>query len=313
MSSSGASSGASSANLNSLTKAALQNGVVNSGDLAQTALGITAGTGALAFTLAAASPCYVLSASGVLTPVTVTAGAQSVTPASLPASPNYAVIGIEMTTAGAFTSVKGTDTATQLNTGSLIASHTPAVTSGNLRIIDFAVQNNAGSFRFGDQTTVASQGVNWIDRRPWARGAFWLAGPVIVGADYTITSGTSTAIDTTNLRARIECSGVPLRIRLHGIAFSGTNNGFTDFAVQQDGTAIANTRVNTGGGVNGISTSPSLFEGETTPTAGSHLFAFFWDSGGANTSTLRATAAATAGPTATIEELFAQNSANGTA
>jgi hypothetical protein len=263
-----------------------QNGVVLSGDLAQSAFSINTSTGALGFTLASANPVWVKSSAGVLTPVNYTGVASTLTPGSLPASTKYAVYGVEITSAGALALVKGTDTATQINTGSLIASNTPATTSGSLRIIDFAVWNNAGTINYGDQTTVGSQGVNWIDRRPWARGFYQRIvrnSNAAAGNDYTRNAATYAYIDSTNLAVRAEVGAGLVRIGMQGTwSNSGVNSNSFAFMVDGSGTDGA---PNIGGSGGSDSSAIEIATGDNNifalhtvvaPGAGSHLVAPAW-------------------------------------
>lgn len=282
MSSSGGAGGVSQAAYNDLAIGALQNGVVNAGDLAQSAISITTATGALAFTVASAAAAWILSSGGALAPYAVTGAAHTVTPGTLPATTKYAVIGLELTSALTFTAVKGTDTATELNTGALIAANSPAVTAGNLRVLDVSVYNNAGVYAFGDQTTTATQGVNWIDRRPSARGAYYRYDRGNAGS-YTISSSTPAAIDTTNLQTRVECSGAPMRIGLPGATVGvGAAAGSVNFTLKQDG-VIVNTLTHYVP-ASEYANPDVLFV--VTPAAGSHNFEMWWANGGAGTFTL---------------------------
>jgi hypothetical protein len=286
----------------------LQAGCVAATDLAMSSISLNSGTGALTFTLASASPVWVLS-SGVLVPVTYTGTSYTLTP-SLPASTKYAVIGVEIDTTGTITLVKGSDTATQLNTGSLIASNTPGTSSGKMRVADFAYWNNAGTINFGDHTTTPSQGVNWIDRRPWTRGARYRYDRG-TGGDYTTTSGSLVAIDSTNLVARVECAGVPLRVGVVNATFANNIGSFNaEVALYVDGAQLtSNTDVQflcPGGDV-----CPAAMI-EFTPAAGSHLVTLYWATAGG---TLKLFGGTGGGPTFSflVEEVVRQSASNGSA
>lgn len=277
MSSSGSGGGVTQTAFNNLAGAALQNGVVHSADAGLSAVSITTGSGAVAFTLAAAN-LYVLSAGGVLTAVTFAGGAQ--TPAAAaPASTKYAVVGVEVDTGGNIAVVKGTDTATQLNTGALIASNTPATTSGKLRLYDFAVWNNAGVYNFADHTTVATQGVNYIDRRPWARGLNATATDTNTAVLTSIPAfGTWETIPNWQLRA--ECSGAPLAatVTVYGYTNGQANEGvLVRLMVDGSTTTVPSSLVQWSLNTN-YSAVATL--SPYTPAAGSHLFQVqYYDSG----------------------------------
>jgi hypothetical protein len=295
-------------NLLAQNGARLQNGISQAADLALSAIAISTSTGALTFTPAVTGviPGFVAAASGLLVPVGYGGGAQTITPA-LPATTKYAVIGVEIDTTGAITLVKGVDTATQLNTGTLIAANTPATSSGKMRIADFAVWNNAGVYNFGNHTTVASQGVNWIDRRPWANGAYSLTSrSTNLGgtANYTTSSTALAAVDATNLSMRIECTGVPLRCRLFGGCSSGTTFFETGFNV--DGANVLLLTQNTGN-------TGDIFDivYDYLPAAGSHLVVPVWEAGSVNTITLFTAAAGQL--QFSLEELIKLNANNGAA
>lgn len=283
MSSSGGSGGVSQAAFNGLAGGLLQNGIINSGDLAQSTISITTATGALAFTVASATAVWILSTAGALQAVPITGAAHSITPGSLPASTKYAVIGLELTNLGGFVAVKGTDTATQLNTGTLIASNTPAVTSGNLRVLDIAVYNNAGSYEFGDQTTTATKGVNWIDRRPWARGALIVGGPSTT--TYTnSTTGSYTSVDTGYFKQRVECGGGPVNVIHNGNLYVPTPSAGAEvlLSCSVDGVPASANQVAVltlqAGGADSFWTPNPCYEFTFTGlAAGSHLFEMVWE------------------------------------
>lgn len=261
----------------------LQNGVIGSADLAASSISINTSTGALTVTLAAAEPCWVADANGLLVPVYFPSTGSTITP-SLPASTKYAVIGVEIDTHGTVTLVKGADTATQLNTALLIAANTPATSSGKVRVADFAVWNNAGTYNFSDHTTTATKGTNWIDRRPWARGAkfyYWNGN-----ATYTTSASTYQNIDATNMQARLECSGVPVRCQLFGIIGSSAGQVNIATAMNVDGTIAVGSASNSqnnsmassiNGNAGSLYQSGAVYDWETTPAAGSHLFTAMWN------------------------------------
>jgi hypothetical protein len=125
------------------------------------------------------------------------------------------------------------------------------------------------------------------DRRKWARGAYCRIvrnANAAAGNDYTTSSSTIALLDGTNLVPRIECSGVPLRVRLLGVidtasASSGVN---VYFSPQVDSAGVD--------GMPGIGASPisqalthatflnaaPAFQWTFVPVAGSHVIAPAW-------------------------------------
>lgn len=254
----------------------LQNGVVGSGDLALSAITLNSGTGALGFT-PAAGVAWVGSAIGLLIRTPYGGTAVAGTP-SLPATTKYAVIGVEIDPTGSFSFVKGADTATQLNTGTLIAANTPATTSGKLRIWDFAIWNNAGTYNFSDHTTVAAAGVNMIDRRPWARGY----DDTRVDNDLTVYSIVNSFHEAA-VAQRVECSGSPLEITatFGGLNLGGAPTIQAQAVVTEDvvGTVTIATAglLTTSALITATQQYPSSLVNQVmrtvyTPTSGSHLF-----------------------------------------
>jgi hypothetical protein len=123
--------------------------------------------------------------------------------------------------------VPGTATA-----GATLDNRTGAVTTGLndwMRLADILVP--------AASTSVTTANIR--DRRPWARGAsrfvFRTSGDT---ASFSATSWAD--IDATNLKPRIECSGVPLRISLKGMGTSATA-GTHAFAYAIDGDLTGTT------------------------------------------------------------------------
>lgn len=144
---------------------------------------------------------------------------------------------------------------------------------------------------------------NIRDRRPWARGAFTRVSRA--ATDLTTAAGTLTAMDTTNLRARVECSGAPMRITLQGIALHSVAATNMVFGVLFDGVQQENLVQQSSPGVGlNSNVAASII---TVPTPGSHVI----DAGfatAAATMTVRATA--TNPFYMTIEELVRPNANN---
>jgi hypothetical protein len=153
------------------------------------------------------------------------------------------------------------------------------------------------------------------DRRKWSRGAFCRiarTSNAAAGNDYSVTSTTMAALDATNIKPRIECSGAPLRVRL---LTTLTTTGTYVFSPQIDGVGM-DGMANDGGSsatqsllAQNSELTASGLEWVTVPTAGSHrIYPAFAVSTGGNTLTLRAQAAA---PLLWIvEEILTQNTAN---
>jgi hypothetical protein len=120
-------------------------------------------------------------------------------------------------------------------------------------------------------TTVTTANIR--DRRAWARGANWSTIRNNAGGDYIVTVTTMTALDTTNLRARIECTGNPIKLTLTGAAAApSTGQGALGFMV--DGTVYASGEgaphaLNLG---NSALSVPFGFSDVVIPAAGSHVF-----------------------------------------
>lgn len=274
-----------SGNANALPyNAAYQSGVINGGDLALSSISLNTSTGAITATNAGAQQAIVkdASSSGLLVPVALMAiVGQVFTPGSLPAASNYAVYGVEVDNNGLYYLVKGADTTTQLNTGLLIAANAPATTAGRMRIADFALWNNAGTINFSDHTTTATKGTNYIDRRPWARGAKWINYSGTAGPK-TMATNSFQSIDNTVLQARLECSGVPLKIKFFGTHFRSGGSSGDEFilACSVDGNVAVGGTSNPNNNSQVIVypfsgtfwDAGSIYEWMTTPTPGSHLF-----------------------------------------
>lgn len=182
-----------------------------------------------------------------------------------------------------------------------------------LRLADVLVPNGATTISVG----------NIRDRRLWARGGFRTI--VRTAGDYTINSGTFVEVDATNLKPRLECSGLPVKMTLQAILFNGTGAagsgipGTIALLPLMDGLAALGTAV-VGGAIgannlnpervtmgDGFSVMPSL-SAVVTPAAGSHLFSWAWTRDVAATMSMRAS---TSQPLVlTVEEVFRQNADN---
>lgn len=159
------------------------------------------------------------------------------------------------------------------------------------------------------------------DRRKWARGAMWrgrrstsLTGPV---------GTTGYADDTTNLQARVECSGVPVRVTLecaqvrNAVAASG-GNGLTLIELWDDGSgtdavAVDSSAVSLPGfsyetaSAGDPAQAGAVAQWTFTPSSGSHRYRMRIKN---NSTTASAQAILTADIYMMVEEIVRQNSAN---
>jgi hypothetical protein len=172
-----------------------------------------------------------------------------------------------------------------------------------------------GSIRLADvlmpaaSTTMTTANIR--DRRAWARGAFSRINRnanAAAGNDYTTTSTSSVAIDATNLSMRIECSGVPLRVKLNTSIQNATAATVNYLQVAVDGTPPD-------GGTDGfIWVEPTInyptplnLEWTFIPAVGSHLIVPTWKVG---SGTALLFARSTFPLVFTVEELVRQNANN---
>lgn len=152
-------------------------------------------------------------------------------------------------------------------------------------------------------TTISNSQIR--DRRKWARGAYVR---LLSTTQYARAGVAANAeIDATNLKARIECTGVPLIARLRG-AYTASGAGNLDLVIFQNSAIVTAAnggvvyREDSGNGY--IDVSWVL-----TPAAGSHLFAPAWGQPNAITTTLTPTAYSSAA-IFTVEEIVRQNTKN---
>lgn len=149
------------------------------------------------------------------------------------------------------------------------------------------------------------------DRRPWARGAYWRtfrSSNAGGGDDYTTTSNNAADVDPTNLRARIECSGAPLRMILRSGLANLTAGASARLGLGIDG-------VLQGGGwlyhadQPVVGNIPGGYVFDALPAPGSHLIGPLWVAIGGTARLL----ARTNPPLLlelTVEEIVRQNAAN---
>lgn len=243
----------------------LQQGVVLSTDAALTINSTTS------VTVAAASAFFVTNASGLLVPVTI----NSTTLSGIPAAATYTRLDqIVVDSNGTVTRLAGAE-----SNGVTVANRTgaAAIPAGSCLLHDILVS-----------TSGVAGGSSYRDRRSWARGGYSRKVRVAnasAGTDYTTTSTSLVAIDSTNLSVRMECTGNPIRLSLRGRwTNSGANMNLADFLV------------NGGSSTDGIiasSISGSGAEGslnlqlDTYYSSGSYLFVPAWKTTG-GTATLYA-------------------------
>lgn len=147
-------------------------------------------------------------------------------------------------------------------------------------------------------------------RRPWARGAYSRIvrnANAAASNDYTTTSTSAVAIDSTNLNPRIECSGVPMRATLRG-RFANSVVGTIGFGVRLDGAVLDggeqfSAYEHTATQFQGI----SIISWDFVPSAGSHQVAPYWLTA---TGTVTAYARSDRPLQWVVEELVRQNASN---
>lgn len=164
--------------------------------------------------------------------------------------------------------LKGTATA-----GATLTNRTGAATLPDTAILlaDVLVPANATSLSTSDLR----------DRRPWARGAYSRTVRTTnasSGSNYTVGSSSLTEVDATNLKPRIECTGVPVRVTLlaSGLIAAKGDNGKLALSVDgsatiADGDATA-LEIVFQGPESGYAMN-LCWSGIYMPTAGSHTFA----------------------------------------
>lgn len=133
----------------------------------------------------------------------------------------------------------------------------------------------AGSERLADILVPAASATvltaNIRDRRAWARGAYTRLSRAV--SNYTASTTTLTALDTTNLRVRLECTGVPLQFHLHcyggrSVANTRYDAGFLMDAATLFTYNVIPQRVHA---TDNVSAVGSTYTAEINPPAGSHL------------------------------------------
>lgn len=144
------------------------------------------------------------------------------------------------------------------------------------------------------------------DRRPWARGAFYRARGTNAG-NYSTVSGSSVAVDSTNLSVRIECSGVPVELSLACTLTAVTDAVDGEVEWVQDGAALSPSRQRTG--LLAAGEQIVLAKYEFTPVSGSHVFLPHWFVS-AGTGTFSMLNSGTYVPQMQVREVVRQNASN---
>lgn len=118
---------------------------------------------------------------------------------------------------------------------------------------------------------------NIRDRRTWARGASYVYERG-VAASYTTSSSTPASIDATNLRRRIELTGVPLEIRIDfGLLEASAGTIVSIVPILNAGASLSRERLITIS-AGSVYHSPSLHWRIAAPTPGSYLIDMQWSS-----------------------------------
>lgn len=152
------------------------------------------------------------------------------------------------------------------------------------------------------------------DRRKWARGAYVRivrTSNAVAGNDYTTASTLMADVDATNLKPRVECSGIPLRITVNGTSFHSVANGSAIVWFAQDGTIPDSALLNIGQNDNSASAATATIlsrQWDLVPAAGSHMFALQFATSTAGTLTV--VTRATLPIELVIEEIVRPNAAN---
>ena len=152
-------------------------------------------------------------------------------------------------------------------------------------------------------TTISNSQIR--DRRKWARGAHFVYQRGTAG-DYTRASAVFADVDSTNMSPRLECAGVPLRIRLTGVqSNSGVN--VNQYQLNLNGAAAGGSQRDFAEAA-AAAKFALLAEWHFTPAAGSNIITPTW-AASAGTATIHS-AGVYGTATLTIEEAVRQNTKN---
>jgi hypothetical protein len=246
----------------------LQKGVVLSTDWKVSALKINAATGELEFT-AGGTLWLENEATGGLIRTFIAPKTWKVVPSKLPTTTKWICIGVELAAVEASWMLEPTMSSvagTELGTEALALTNTAATTAHKTRVVDIPILNTAGVYSLGTAR----------DRRPWAKGGF---------AFVKRTAGTfelKEAVEViTECSLRMECSGLPVRVRLSGeieTSLVEAAEMLAKFGFRLDGEKIEGT---TDGSLRGLNITKPATTGlggpidilyDFIPAVGSHLF-----------------------------------------
>ena len=156
-------------------------------------------------------------------------------------------------------------------------------------------------------TTISNSQIR--DRRTWARGAYIRRVPA-TGADYTTTSSSLAALDSTSFSTRLECSGVPIEILFRCRITHSADTAWTQIECQVDGASDDGTTRYIGESSGTTSEHNGTMAFSFVPTAGTHVFDIRWATSVATATLYRSTNALR--PVLTISEQVRQNARNNT-
>lgn len=172
----------------------------------------------------------------------------------------------------------------------------------------------ANSFRIADVLVGAAvtsiTDANIRDRRPWAHGAYRRierTANASAGSDYTRSTATFDWIDQTNLRPRMELSGVPIRLTLSGGAFvanAAEAAGYLEWGIGATGIVGAARAI----WANNQVYRDFTFQTDYIPTAGSHQIGPQFKGNGTDAFTIGA--AASRPLVLVVQEILTQNASN---
>lgn len=249
----------------------------------------------------AAGHAYVRNAAGLLVRTTPAATVLAAIP---PASAsNFRLDQVVESSAGVVTRLAGTQ-----GLGVTLANRTDAaaIPAGSQLLHDILV------------TSAGVLIANVRDRRPWACGAYSRTvrnANAAAGNDYTTTSATFVEVDATNLKPRVECSGVPVKVNLNGAISHSLSNAriaigpaidgaFSDGAAGNGSQFIQHTYATATASLRGVT------EWTFIPTPGSHQFSLLWTTVDGGTASLWARAAVPL--ELIVKEIVRPNANNGT-
>lgn len=177
-----------------------QAGVVAAADWLPGVGSVNGATGVLSFTTFGGAAWLPAVAGGLARTFTAAATVGGLKPPVLPGPSAFVNVGVELTVAGAGSTVSVVSGVEKASEAEAVAAP-PAVSAGKVCVRDVIVKNTAGVFSI----------VSERDRRPWARGA---VSQRVLAAGLETSSATGVLVP--ELTTRIEAAGVPLRLTLAG-------------------------------------------------------------------------------------------------